>query len=295
MKECLMQFWIWRNFRLQLPADWEMLQFSRHPQLGRCAFADRYQFRLELSWRAVEGPPDFKRMISDYQAKLQEEGVENIKHRRRGPWQGVEGITGGCLTTRFGRYFPGESCLVELVFLWPNRRDSGMEQQVLDSVNEEPKPGNHFQHWKAFGMDLFVSGELTLRNCVMEPAHAEMVFTDSREQVRERFARRGMVSEWLTGEVGEWLQEWLLKGKPVTSAETLNMKDHHINRLVVEERTPHLARLLGKHIRGEAAAWICPEDGRLYSASRIGPAGKLTNRKLNRSRFSCCARMELHL
>lgn len=292
----MMQFWIWRNFRLQLPASWEMLQFSRHPQLGRCAFADRYQFRLELSWRVVEGSPDFKRMISDYQAKLQEDGVDNIKRRIRGPWQGIEGATGGCLTTRFGRYFPGESCLVELVFLWPDRRDSEMEQRVLDSVNEEPKLGNRFQHWKAFGMELFVSKELMLQNCVMEPAHTEMVFTDSKEQVRERFSRRGMVSEWLTGGVSEWLQKCLPKGREAASAETSsNVKGHHIDRLVIKEHTPRLARLLGRHIREEAAAWICPEDGRLYSASRIGPAKKLINKKLNRSQFSCCARIKLHL
>lgn len=293
-----MQLWIWRNFRFQLPADWEMLQFSRHSQSGRCAFADRYQFRLELSWRVVKGPPDFERMISDYQSKLQEEGMENLKRRRRGSWQGVEGMTDGLLTTRFSRYFPGELCLVELVFIWPNRRDSEMEQRVLDSVNEESKPINRFQRWKAFGMDLFVSRELTLQNCVVEPAHTEMVFKDSKGHVSERFARRGLVSEWFTGEVSKWLQEWIAKDKQITpmETETSHLNAHSIHRLVAEEHTPSLARLLGKHIRADAAAWICPEDGRLYSVFQSSPAGKmLTNRKLTRPRFSCCTRMELHL
>jgi len=71
-----MEKWIWRNITLTVPTDWEMLQFSRSAETGRCAFAGRYQFRLGLDWRVVPGPPDFGRMTSDYRARLREKGME---------------------------------------------------------------------------------------------------------------------------------------------------------------------------------------------------------------------------
>ena len=96
---------------------------ARNPQAGRCAFADRYQFRLELSWKVVPGAPDFNRMMSDYAAKLIEEGEEKPEPVDGGPWKGLCVHAQGQLSTRFGRFFPGESCLVELVFPWPEERD----------------------------------------------------------------------------------------------------------------------------------------------------------------------------
>jgi len=42
-----------------------MLQFSRNTSSGRCVFADRCQFRLELSWRVV----------ADYISSLVKRGV----------------------------------------------------------------------------------------------------------------------------------------------------------------------------------------------------------------------------
>ena len=65
--------WIWRQISLRLPATWEMLQFSTEYPQGRCAFADRYQFRFELTWGNVKGEPDYDRMITDYTGKLERE------------------------------------------------------------------------------------------------------------------------------------------------------------------------------------------------------------------------------
>ena len=51
-----LETWVWRHLEVRVPADWELLQFSKTPAEGRCAFADRHGFRLELSWRTVAGP-----------------------------------------------------------------------------------------------------------------------------------------------------------------------------------------------------------------------------------------------
>ena len=84
------QEWIWREFRCVLPADWEMLQFSRHGDRGRCAFADRYLFRFELDWRVVPAEPEMARMMSDYRAKLTTDGSLTEPNNVQLPgWHGV--------------------------------------------------------------------------------------------------------------------------------------------------------------------------------------------------------------
>ena len=104
-----MRLWVWRYFRLELPDDWEMLQFSRNPHAGRCAFADRYQFRLEISWQALSGPPNMDRLVSDYLSKLKLDGtMPDAVRLDRPPWVGLRGHQGGILTSRFSRHFPAE-------------------------------------------------------------------------------------------------------------------------------------------------------------------------------------------
>ena len=115
-----MQPWLWQNLRVELPEQWEMLQFSRNPESGRCGFADRYGFRFELHWRQVAAPPDFDRMMSDYLARLKSaENVTDARRVRRYGCEGIESRAESLLTTRFGLHFPDESCVVEAVFIWP--------------------------------------------------------------------------------------------------------------------------------------------------------------------------------
>ncbi len=286
-----MTLWIWRNVRLELPADWEMLQFSRNVQEGRCAFADRYQFRLELSWRATAGRPDFARMISDYVARLKEQGAANARRLRHGPWHGLQGDLDGQRTSRFGRYLPAESCLVELVFLWPERRDVGLEQKVLSSVAVEPEHLGRFRRWSAFGMDFLTSKDLQLQACTVEPASVEMTFGDAKRGAVERFARRGMVPEWMNQTTAEWLRGWVDGGVRVTGVDAADARGHRVDRLDGEKRVPGVLR---RSLRCDAAAWICPRDGRLYSTSLASPAKEAdTGPAPAGARLSCCSGLEL--
>ncbi len=133
------RLWIWRHFRFWLPEDWEMLQFTRHSAVGRCAFADRYAFRLEINWRAVAGPPDFELMLRNYVARLREEGHERLRPIRRAGWRGVASQKNDLACSRFGAYFDAESCLVEMVFLWPGIPTAPeLEKEILESVAESP-------------------------------------------------------------------------------------------------------------------------------------------------------------
>jgi hypothetical protein len=280
-----MQLWIWRHFRVRMPAEWEMLQFSRNAAAGRCAFADRYQFRLELNWRGVAGPPDFERMMSDYQARLLERGMKNVCRADHGPWRGVGGEGPEGRSTRFGRFFPGESCLVELVFLWPEERDVPLERGVLDSVAEEPADGRGSRRWRAFGMDLRASRGLALERCTVEPAHVEMVFADAAGRREERFARRGMVGNWLRGSVGDWLRRSVPREVTALAAETRAVDGHDVDSVRGEQRDRGWRGMLGRRSAYEGEAWICPADGRLYAATRTGGAE-------GDGGLSCCAALE---
>jgi len=317
-----MQLHVWRNFGIELPDEWEMLQFSRGVDTGRCAWADRYQFRLELDWRKVAGPLDFERMISDYRSKLRDdEHMSEVERTREAGWLGVRGRKGPVEQVRFARHFGEESCLVEIVLIWPESRDARLEKAILRSVRAEPEGPGGFRRWRAFGMDLLVSPGLALRDCSVEPASVRMTFADERSGWRgsrkeETFRRIGMVPEWLaradgkaesdrpdssasarTGP-GSPVAEWLSRSAPgevVARLQSLTeVRGHLVERMRGEWRAGILSALVGRRRRYEAAAWICPADGRLYfvSVASALPEGP-EEPDLVPGRLSCCAGLTL--
>ena len=287
----MMERWIWRNLGLSVPADWEMLQFSRNSDSGRCAFADRYQFRLELDWRAVAGPPEFDRMTSDYLASLQERGMTDGSRFRHRAWHGVGGEVDGRTITRLGRWFSVERIVVELVFLWLRKKDAALMRQIADSVAEEPEHSESFRRWRAFGMDVLATKSLPLQSCTAEPANAGMMFADGKRRSVERFGRRGMVREWLKQTPGEWLRGWADEDVRNVRTSVLDVRGHSVHMLGGEKTLPGLLRRRASY---DAAVWICPADGRLYSVSCTGPGGgPEVGTMLAGSRLSCCAALEL--
>lgn len=284
-----MQLWIWRDIRLPLPEDWEMLQFSKDPHFGRCTFADRHNYRVELSWRVVDGPPDFKRMISDCIARLREEGSRTAHRLAHGQWRGLGNEADGVTTTRFTRFFKKSSRLVELVFIWAPARNARLERDILDGVSEEPEHARGLRRWRAFGMDLLVSGGLELEACSVQPANVDMRFADEKGRAVERFARRGMVKLWLSRPLGEWLARWVPEEVKTISTGTVELAGHRVERLSGEVPAPGLSRVVRRRPRFDAAAWMCPVDGRLYSACRKGQSTtREVHLPLAGDRLSCC-------
>ncbi|MBM4034517.1 MAG: hypothetical protein FJ291_22455 [Planctomycetes bacterium] len=294
-----MRLWVWRNIRIELPDDWEMLQFSRDPQAGRCAFADRYQFRAELSWQAVPGPPDMARLASDYLAKLTRDGTRPASPTRQdsapegratavsfGEWRGLRGSENGLATSRFCRYLAEESCIVELVLPWPEALDARLEEAVLGSVAAEPQWPWGLRRWRAFGMDLLASHGLALHECSVEPAAARMTFGDERTGCSETFQRLGMVSEWLCGTVRDWLCRQKPSGVAWASEASAQVNGH-----TIETRAGMVKRGLARRaLRYEATAWLCPADGRLYCVSAAGSDGMSASELAGR-RLACCGSM----
>ncbi len=295
-----METWVWRNLRLELPEDWEMLQFSRNPEAGRCAWADRYQFRLELSWQAAARPPDMERLVSDYMAKLRTTGaMPDARRCDAAGWRGIRGHEGGMLTSRFSRHFAPERCLVEAVFLWPEGeghpkarlRTEGLaeEERILESVAAEPERADGLRRWRAFGMDLLASKGLALHDCSVEPALARMAFGDGRGGAQETFLRLGLVCEWLKGSIADWLRQQRPADVEVLSEERSERAGHAV-AAVVGARKPALFRRGSAYV---AAAWQCPRDKRVYCASFSGTSACEPNALAGR-RLACCNEMGMN-
>lgn len=319
----LPMIWIWHNFKISLPESWEMLQFSRNRQEGRCAFADRTGFRCELSWREVPGKPDFERMLTDYRSKLEEDGYENTSCPRCGPWQGIESSREGRTSSRFGRFFPNPKGdgrkkatpglvgwrlpgrreqlsrgpedtnggrLVEIVFLWPGQRDQSMVNHILSSF--AILPGNGFAPWSAFGMNMLVDHGLDLDKVDVQPARIEMSWRDRKGLAEARFCRLGMVPSWLSAPVAQWLMRWVGSKYKVSALRSLDMGGgHYVERVSGIRRT---GGLLGGRIRCRADAWICPRDGRLYAVANSTPTRghpEQEESELAGSVFFCCHEM----
>jgi hypothetical protein len=256
---------IWRGIAVRLPAAWEMLQFSTDYSRGRCAFADRYQYRFELSWSIVKGEPDYDRMVTDYMGKLEREKAgSGLVRLRHAGWHGFTGTVSGTPTTRLGRYLPALGCLVEGVFLWSDGRDEALERQVTASIDAVPPDARGHQRWRAAGLDLSVPGVAALEGCTLQPAKAAFSFSNPKTGTSWQFERLGMVPSWFDGDLPAWLTRHLgpdLRDLRLTTTTRNNHAVVHADASF-KPRALHLRR---GHLT--ATAWIEPADGRLYAAT----------------------------
>lgn len=292
-----MHSWVWRQLHVELPDDWELLQFTRNPATGRCAFADRYQFRFELSWREVPGAPDFDRMISDYQARLDEDGLQETRRLQCAGWPGVSGVLPDRRTTcRYGAYFPELSCLVEAVFLWPKARHEPLEKDVLASLRPEPATAAGQVRWQAFGMDLRTRRGGLFEHCTADPGFAQFNFSSARRRIWERFSRRGLVSQWLKESVSQWQRRTVPRGFRVVWERDQDRYGHTVSVVRSERAVLRFADLWFGRREFQAAAWCCPRDGRLYQLSREAPrAGTRGVTEVPPIALRCCPDLEVTL
>jgi hypothetical protein len=260
-----MERFVWQHVAFELPADWEMLQFSREPAQGRCAFADRYQYRFEFNWRQVPGVPDFKRMISDYRARMElDHHLTDATDAKYGAWLGFHGRQGETFTSRFGHYFSRLKSVVEVVFLYPDARNRALEKSILASIRDEP-PGEYV-HWRAFGLDLKVPAVLAPDHFTVQPAAARMTFRKKKKPALLKAQRLGMVDVWLNMPVEKWLTQQMPPQVRKSRQSTREIQGHSM--CIVQAPWASRGRLIPEGVY-EAAAWICPSDQRLYHVERV--------------------------
>jgi hypothetical protein len=291
------QRWIWRQLRVELPEDWELLQFSRSPETGRCAFADRYQFRFEMSWRQVPGPPDQERMLADYRSRLEEDGLTDTRRIRCGDWQGVSGVLpDGRTTCRYGGHFAPLGCIVEAVFLWPKLRHEPTEVKVLGAFRPECANPLGQVRWQAFGMDLLTDADGVLEGCRADPGFQEFRFSSCRRRLWARCSRRGLLASWLQEPVAQWQRRQVPRGYGLLLDTQRDLHGHSIARVRSERRRPLLPDLLYGRREVTAAAWVCPRDGRLYQVTREGyPRAARHGQTRPPPALRCCPDVEVTL
>lgn len=286
-----MQSVIWRHFQLEVPDDWEMLAFGKSLRSGRCTFADRYQHRLQFCWDIVAGAPDFNRMVGAYLTELKRSGqAEDILPAATGAWHGFAARVAGAPLSHFSRYFPGEQCLVQLVFTWPDARDLELEGAVLRAVRPAPVSEQGFRSWQAFGLDMRVSADLVLSRNVVQCANTRFTFNSPRGEAgrEEHFERRGMLAEWLGAPVKDWLRRRADAEFRILQTSSEKIGNHAVETISGDRRAGGLRRLLGKRQSCRAGAWICPADGRLYFSAIIGGETSAGAAALAGQRLACC-------
>ncbi len=292
---------VWHELQVETPEDWELLQYAREVKEGRLGWADRHHYRLEIGYREVEAEPNLTRFLSDYKVKLEVQEARKIKDVRAEGWPGICAHHDGRFTTRFFRHLAPQRYLVEVVFAWPEGRDAGLEREILRSVEglrarPEPEPGNADlpdslttdapRQFEAFGLNLEVGVEWQLRETKVEPALARLVFgPQNRDRFEKRFERYGMVDLWLEGSLEDWLRQQLPTKASVLETDVVHLSGHEVVKLTgTMPRESMIARLQGPlHI--QAAAWRCPEDGRLYHLRSVAPAEPSPN---HRDSLRCC-------
>ena len=271
-----------------------MLQFTRNPETGRCAFADRYQFRFELDWMRVDAPPDMERMAEDYRAKLQEDGLESVSKSGHGQWLGASGKEKGIPISRYGAFFPGQAYILEAVFIWAKgeRATPAFEGRILDGIKVPPPASNGRQRWRAFGMDWTTAVDLSFDTCQVASGMAEATFNNRKQRITQRFARRGMLSCWFKTDIRQWMEAQIPKEYKVVSVESSTEGDHEVWRLEAKRSPSVLVDWLHGRRTILAAAWICPEDGRLYCVASHAHRGK---GEWPFATLTCCPKLEVRV
>lgn len=269
--------WIWNKIHLTLPDDWEMLQYSKNPGQGRCAFADRYQFRFEMNWSSVPSSPDMERLLSDYAASIEEAKQPKPASLQSAGWRGLAMVTeNGCCVTGYCRYFSELSQLIEICFVYPSGqpRDGSAEDRILSTVHPVLTPENACQSWRAFGLDWCVSPGLSLSRCTVSCGLAELSFSSQNLRATQTFSRRGLLSLWLKEPLEHWIRKTIPKDFKVISAKQRQTQEHDICDILCAPSSFAWTDLLfGKRLLA-VSAFLCPHEGRLYAVTDLHRARK---------------------
>lgn len=259
--------WIWNGISIELPPEWELLQFSRDPERGRCAFADRHRFRFELDWATVPGEPDFDRMLSDYAQKLEADGkMQSTGQVIRGGIRGLTGSGPNGAVSRFGIWFKEQRRLVECVFLWDGERNKELESSILKSLRQElpvtaPDAPRPLQHWRAFGMDLLVPENFRLASCSVLPGQAGMLFRGKHPADTWIFRRYGLTQNWFKGDLQDWLKRQLPDDVRRPTLGKSQRSDMETACATGRYRPKGLLKRSGKF---KAECWLNSMDSRIY-------------------------------
>jgi len=209
-----------------------------------------------------------------------------------GNWEGVVRKDKQASIVHAGRYWPKQKRFIEIVMVWPEKRDRTTELAVLRSIS--PQREGQTRHWRAMGLDATVPEEFALTGYEGKVGRVTWEFRrPGRPEVGLTVERIAMTRYWLKKPLDEWLKKQLPSGFRVDLEPTVNIRGHGGVELHSRQWNP-LRGALGIRIRRVDLAWLCPRTERVYrvgASQRTGKAVDWPDPLL----MDCCGPVELKL
>jgi hypothetical protein len=253
----------WRGMEMGHPTEWEPGFLSGLGRPGRCVFVDRRYQRLEVQWRRVARGPDLRQM---YQRVAKSYGgrPSSLLVGAAG-WEGMVRREENGSIVHAGKYFAPVRWLVQVVLVWPGKRQRPVELAVLRSI--APQGRADPLRWQALGLRADVPAAYELIDYRAEVGRVRWDFERSgRVRAGLMLERIAMGRYWLKRPLAEWLKTQL-PGRVKALATTPAECGGH-GGAAVHSRSRNLPRrALGLALRRVDVAWSCPNEDRVY---RVG-------------------------
>ena len=273
--------------RVKHPPDWEVAAASGPQDPGRVIFADRDYHRLDLKWRPLKYVPDLDLGLEKHRRKS---GDTEIQALTGAPseWRGVLRQTPDASIVHAGRFFKETRLLAEIVLVWPSRRNTALENEILESVRPEP-PEAPVRTWQAMGISLTLDGQFDLHESIAKVGRVTWQFAVAGGKgpllTVERIA---MPDYWLKDSLRDWLVKELPQGQKPFRQDAAIYNRHPGQQLIAHGKLGITSALRGlKRVRLDLA-WKCPVEGRLYRISLSQASCDLEAALPGHFKVQCC-------
>jgi hypothetical protein len=255
----------WAGIQLDHPADWEMFRLMQKDGRWRAGFTDRTHHRIDIRWRKLGYVPNLAKMLERYQEKEKKEKTVPLTGQPQG-WQGTVRQAGEGVVVNAGRFIDETKTLVEMIVVWPQKRDQKLENGIFDSVQSlTAKEG--MKLWQAMGLKARMNEGYDIVEYKAEPGRVEWVFGKGRKPAEKLAVERiAMPKYWLKGTLAKWLRTREEKWEKLEEW-TQNIGGHEAacwkatSRGLLKD-----SLLLKKKIKTEMA-WLCEKEKRVYRVS----------------------------
>ena len=258
----------WMGLRMGHPADWELAIYSGPEQPGRCVFADRHFHRLDVRWRALRYVPNLDLILTNHLAKSDKQMPAAPAEGLPPEWLGLVRKTPEGRILHAGRFFRAQRLLIEATVIWPGRRDRGLENAILSSM-EVQDPQAPVRQWQAMGLSLSLGSDFQLVESESNVGQLRLGFrTAGREPTTLSVERLAMPDVWLKQPLRDWLAgDGLPQGYRILRQEMAMYNNHRGERLIASARAGTVSALRGRRKVRLDLAWQCPVENRLYRIS----------------------------
>ncbi len=281
---------VWRGVELDHPADWELMSASRYGAPGACTLADRRHERLKIQWRPLKAAPNLAKLLEEKKPEP-ERKIARLTGQPTG-WHGTTERTGRAMLVHAGRFFADDGLLIEVMLLWPGKRDRAAENALLQSVRPAQADPQGRRLWQAMGLRMTVGAEYDLLKHYAGSGQVAWGFgppTGKNAKPVLGARRMAMPRRWLSVPLEEWLQTQLGEPWRKEFVKRTAVNGHTAARMTSARGARIRDRLGGRRLRRTDLAWECPVENRVYHVQYEEPTGASEARLPEHAQVNCCA------